>query len=62
METICYGKFQEFLTLCIKCTKAVPAVRIAEHTSGRDDTTIPVTCWNEYLNGWDLGNTAWNWS
>ena len=51
-ETIGYGKFQDSLTFCVMGAKAVG---VFEHTSRSANMTIPVTHWDKYLSGWDLG-------
>ena len=51
-----YGKFQDCLTFCVMGTEAVSTMSIDEHTSKSANMTIPVTNWDKYLNGWDLGN------
>ena len=57
VDTIGYGKFQNSVTFQVMGAKAVPAMGITEHTSGRADMTIPVTNWDGYLRDWDIGNS-----
>ena len=39
-------------------TEAVHVMGIAEHTGGGDDVTVPVNNWDQYLSGWDFGNSV----
>ena len=56
-ETIDYGEFlQNSLTCCVMGAEAVSTMGITEHNGSSANTTILITNWDKYLNGWDLGN------
>ena len=57
-ETIGYGHFEDSLTFWVTGTEAVSVMDIAECTAKSANMTIPVTNWDNYLSGWDLGNSV----
>ena len=56
-ENIGHGEFQNCVTFLITRTKSVPTVDITVHTDNSTDVTVPVTDWDDYVSGWDFGNS-----
>ena len=58
LETIGYGEFHNSLTFFDTGTEAMSTMGIAEHKGRGANVTIPVTNWDNYLSGWNLGNSV----
>ena len=57
MEAIGYSKLQDSFTFCVVGTKAMASMGISVHTGSSTNVSIPITNWDEYLRGWDFGNS-----